>query len=161
MINKSEFMRFYENHREDSSVELAFYADENNLLEMNMDCQCSNRILNEILATVQIGLAVDKNHFLFDLIEDTLQKIIPFGLVNHFIDLHKWILYRQDKDVSESEPKVLAIQDLSFGFVVWLISCIFAIAGFIYEISKFKGRRSIKELSGLIAILLFLRQHNK
>lgn len=97
---------------------MAFYADEHNLNELSELCQCSNLVLEEILFSYQSGLSMSKKHFLYEFIEDTLQRIIPFGIPQHSADYHKWIFYGRWEKIADSGPTVFSLDSISFGFVI-------------------------------------------
>lgn len=76
-----------------------------------------------------------------------------------------WFNYLLDFEVKAleeppKEPKVFAIADLEFGFIVWLVACGISLTVFLIEFSYVYAKRNIKkfirELSGLYAFIRFI-----
>lgn len=129
------------------------------LLKFTDACQCQPKILQEVLGTTQVGIGLPLKHFLYSAVDETLQKIIPTGIVSHLLDYHKWVLYRDGIDFSDvSEPKVLTLNDLSFGFVMWLIACGLSACGYLFEIFVFKMRKRLRVVIGIFLFLNVLQQ---
>lgn len=61
-----------------------------------------------------------------------IDNLIPTGVMKYLIEEHytrKWKFAKVEKG-----PKVLAVDDLAFGFNIWLGSCLVSTLGFIIEI---------------------------
>lgn len=61
-----------------------------------------------------------------------LDNLIPTGVLKYLIEEHytkKWKFAKVEKG-----PKILAVDDLAFGFNIWLGSCLVSTLGFIVEI---------------------------
>ena len=108
-------------------------------------CKCQPKILKQTLLTYQNGVSMLRNHFLFEATEEVVQRLIPMGIIQHSFELHTWISLRPVIEVEENEPKVLTIDDLEFGFVIYLATCGLSIFGFfcevfIFRVKSFLGR---------------------
>jgi len=66
------------------------------------------------------------------------------------------MLFKKYEPVIDSGPKVLTIDDLSFGFVLWLCACGISAAGFVLEIFVFQLRKVLRTFIGLWGILMIL-----
>ncbi|KAL7012208.1 hypothetical protein ACKWTF_014690 [Chironomus riparius] len=97
-------------------------------------CKCQPKILRQALWTYQNGISMLKNHFLFAATEEVMQKFIPMGLIQHSYDLHNWICLRPIIEPEDTEPIVLTMDELEFGFILWLTVCAVSILGFFCEI---------------------------
>ncbi|KAG5671924.1 hypothetical protein PVAND_002092 [Polypedilum vanderplanki] len=161
ILTKEEFTKIYLDQYKNASAKLAFYADNNIMSEFNSLCKCTNLLLQETLFTKQVGLAIEKEHFLYNLIEETLQKIIPFGISQHSADYHKWVLYRGYKEVEKDEPSSYSLADLSFVFILWTITCGISFFVFCYEFLSVKFKHHSRELLGLILLSILLYQRLK
>jgi hypothetical protein len=135
---------------------MGFYVNDDDLGELNVLCKCSNFILHETLMKMQVGLAVDKDHFVYDKIEDTLQRIIPFGIPQHSADYHKWVLYRRNAADEINTSKAFNFSDMQCGFVVWLIACSISILVFACEVLWVHGKRIGREYLGLSLFCVLL-----
>jgi hypothetical protein len=118
----SEYEDFYIKNYNNASAKFALFAKNGTVSWLNKICQCSSLLLPETLITKPIALAIDKNHFLFDLIDDTLQRIIAAGIPQHSAVYHKWVLYRGISEEVESNPKSIALNDVAIAFNLWFIT---------------------------------------
>ena len=60
-----------------------------------------------------------------------IDNLIPTGVMNYLIEEHytrKWKFVKDEKG-----PKILTVNDLAFGFNIWLGSCFISILGFVVE----------------------------
>lgn len=105
--------------------------------------------LREKLFSGHTAFYFPKNHFLFEALEEVLQLSIPFGIPQHNHEKFDKP-FEIEISATNNEPKILTIEDLSFGYVLWLIACAVSISGFLIEIllwliSKlFKKEKEIK-----------------
>lgn len=78
------------------------------------------------------GLVTQTNAFYFEMIEKTVDSLIDTGILSYLIekDIGKKLKFGQ----AESEPKVLNMDDLSFGFNIWLGCCVFSAICFVIEL---------------------------
>lgn len=157
VLHDDEFIiKFLQNYQ-NSNAKIAFFVDIKTLNELNAACKCSNKFFEQVLFRAQASFSFDLlGSLLFDIIEDTLQHIIPFGIPQHFSEYHKWVLYgRYDKQTVKG-PKVLTLKSLSFGFVLWLAACGISFLGFFMEHMHIKMRRHMRQLIGLTLFLMLL-----
>lgn len=150
------FLETYQN----SSEKVAFFADENNLIILNDLCHCENLLLDQVLFRYPMGIEVKQNTHAFDILEETLQLIIPFGIPQHSVNIHKWKwLYKFDPE--QKQPQVFSLESLSFGFVLWLGACGMSFLWFLFEFLQLWLKKQSKILIGLILFLLLLNSRVK
>lgn len=90
--------------------------------------------LEEKFLTAPAGFVLLRNHFLYDAIDEIIQLTVPMGIPQYWEAFYDWVQERTiNIDVDEG-PKILAFQDLDFGFVIWINTCGFAILSFICEL---------------------------
>jgi hypothetical protein len=131
---------------------------EDTLQFFNTICRCSPMILEQGLFTIQNGFATYRNHFMFDLTEHLMQRFIPMGIAQHIFDFNHWLIFRQYIEIESKEPQVLVMNDLGFGFVIWLIACGISTVGYFAEILKFKMRKPARTGIGLCLFLMLLHE---
>lgn len=78
------------------------------------------------------GIVTKPNAFYFEMIEKTVDSLIDTGILSYLIE--KDIGTKLKFDQAENEPKVLNMDDLSFGFNIWLGCCVLSAAGFLIEL---------------------------
>lgn len=141
---------------------------QNPITELEILCSCSITFFkNDDVAVADnrhlIVLLLIKNHFLNDLIVEVMPFLSAAGILQHSVDYHTWILYKKVYFEPPQEPQVLAIDDLSFGFVLWLGSCGISFAAFIFELIHPTLFRLMRKLIGLVIflMLLFVRERHR
>ena len=132
-----DFFRICLKRRQDFASKIAFFMPQDAIATLITDCKCQPKILKQTLLTYQNGISMLRNHFLFEATEEVVQRLIPMGIIQHSFELHTWISLRPVIEVEGSEPNVLTMDDLEFGFVIYLATCGLSILGFLYEFIKF------------------------
>lgn len=155
-----ECFQLYASQIQNSSAKIAFSLDEDLISFLQIRYKVYGVRLDEPLATLLLGFGVSTNHFIFSSADEVLRNLLPAGipqknydnLLSQRIGLRKIVL-----DIKE--PKVLKIETLSFGFVIWLVTCAFSFAVFLKEIL---GKYMVKLICQEVIYLFFrqtLRRH--
>jgi hypothetical protein len=90
-------------------------------------------LLQDVLIRIPAGFSTFQNQFIFALLEQTTKLLIPTGIVQHFHGIWDDFKNKQKFDYDQKIPKILSVNDLSFGFVIWLYACSVASVGFSFE----------------------------
>lgn len=93
----------------------------------------------------QMGVTFRNNHPHFKLFRDEFEKLFECGIIQNYMNNDKkkmFVLYHDPKSplkiVEEKiEKKVLTLEDLKSGFVIWLVTVLIATIVFIWEKSIF------------------------
>ena len=91
--------------------------------------------LDERFFAVTIGIATLQSSFYFRIIKDTVDRLTDTGVIRHLINTRVLMLKKYPKD--ESEPKILSLEDLSYGFNIFLGFCL--ISGLIFIVELILG----------------------
>ena len=79
----------------------------------------------------QIGFFFLPNNVFLHIIDKETQRLTSAGIMNHLLNL----VYKDKRSFTfRKEWKVLTIENLQFGFVIWLCSCAVAVSFFILEV---------------------------
>lgn len=81
------------------------------------------RRLPEGLTTEMFGMAFERNHMLFDTFDKKFKQLFTHGLINHFLKKHDESA-RPETYANSTEsagPKVLTMEHLKGGFIVFLV----------------------------------------
>lgn len=114
---------------------------------------------NELFTTVK-GLCVWQNNHAYWLMENTMRKIVPSGIPQHIRNtIFDFRLKFAQPPVTKG-PQVFLIEDLKFGFIIWLITISIAVACFIIEITWIYGKIGVKNAVGLYVFLKMLQRVN-
>lgn len=80
-----------------------------------------------------IGMGVSRNHFIYPLLEKTMTRAIEGGIPQYFLEFMLKFYMKVIED-DPKEPKVFGINDLHFGFVVWICSFAISLTAFSIEL---------------------------
>lgn len=83
--------------------------------------------------TIPITLYLKKNHYLVDVVNEKVDALITYGLINYWIEqnIGKTIHVPKRKDKT---PKKLNFLHLIGGFQIWCIGCGLGFGAFICEL---------------------------
>ena len=98
----------------------------------------------------QVGLYFNNNNYFLSIINKETQQLTSTGIMNHLI---KRLLHGKRLYVARKKWKVLTLENLRFGFVIWLWSCAVTVAVFVVEI-VFWSVRNAKIILKRFAIIL-------
>jgi len=88
--------------------------------------------LEDFMLLVRFGaFSMPQSAFYFKMIEQTTNRLIDTGVMKHLIE--DVIKEKPGIKCPEDPPKVLTIQDLAFGFNIWIGFCVISLFGFILE----------------------------
>ncbi|XP_070508928.1 uncharacterized protein [Chironomus tepperi] len=139
------------------SSKLAFFFEDIQYSSLNSFCQGSAIKLKKFRNDVVLSSFLTyRNSFIYDILKEILEKIIPAGIPQYLVEYHMEQVYKKYEPIENNEPKVLTVDDLTFGFVVWLGSCGIAVLGFIYEILRFNVNKVVNGFAGLWMLSRFL-----
>lgn len=93
------------------------------------------------MEVTQLGFAFFKNNFFFKIAEESVQQLTSAGILFWMIDNEIGLKY---KFTSKKEPTKLTIENLNFGFVIWIGFCGISVIAFVCEILYRKLRHKIK-----------------
>jgi hypothetical protein len=109
------------------------------------------------------GMAMFRNNMLFPLIESVIQRLIDAGITQQLEKFHmeyekRRLLMQAPKKVEEL--KSFTVEDLSYGFEIWIITTAISLIVFCCEIIPEVAIilwKEFRNLVGLIFALNFLR----
>jgi hypothetical protein len=93
-------------------------------------------ILKERLLATPAGFMFLKNHFMFHLIDENISKLVSSGIIDHLFEQIKGNCSTPFIE-DEWEPYVFVLNDLLFGFYIWLVACGFCLTVMTLELSWF------------------------
>jgi len=76
--------------------------------------------LSDNFRTSTSGFGFYGGNFFFPIVDKAVQQLTDTGIVNNWV---KTVLQTKIKMEKVKNAKVLLVNDLSFGFVIWLVSC--------------------------------------
>lgn len=134
-INPRAYLTAYQTQSQNASAKMGLIVDEFyvNYVDSRMKQKPPDwtRLENTVLFTYSDAFVFHADAFYFRAFDKVINNLIPTGVINYLIENYftkKWKFPKVDK-----EPKVLSLDDLSFGFNIWLGTCFMSIFVFFWE----------------------------
>lgn len=146
-----------------SSAKVTLVSNSNNIILLKQVFRpLEPYYLKQRLRVLVKGLSIYKNNFISHTSYKTMERLIETGIPQNSYKFFFKHLFDLNLPPPDKNPKVFAIDDLSFGFVVWLYACAISGCAFIAEVLYFYSRaftnRGIREMFGLFALLTLLKE---
>jgi hypothetical protein len=106
------------------------------------------KTIKEIINPTPQSICVQSNNFFNKLNREVMNKLISGGVIQHYLKYFFDFLLKPRPESKEG-PKVFGVEDLKFGFIIWLFSCCIATSVFVMEIISFNLRKCV----GLICLI--------
>jgi len=119
---------------QNSSAKISLIFQENalNYLEYNYGKSLKwHQLKNVNFHVHQIGFFFFPNNFFLNIIDIETQRLTSAGIMNYLVNL----VYKDKRSfLSIKEWKMLTMEKLQFGFVIWLCSCAVTVVVFVVEV---------------------------
>ena len=130
-----ECIKFYCDNINNSSAKLAFYVDPVFYKTASSICRGSLIQVKNVRMNVIQGLISFRT---LDVLEisliDVMKQLVTAGIPQYFDSYYSDNFLGRYEEIKEKTPKVLTLDDLLFGFNLWLCACGFSTIGFVIEI---------------------------
>ncbi|KAG5671218.1 hypothetical protein PVAND_001427 [Polypedilum vanderplanki] len=143
---------------EKSKIKYAFFVNEIEHASWNLTYKASLPVLENERLKKSIALSVFKNNILQHQMNEVIDRLIPMGILKFLSDYGRWYVNRPVDAEIEDPRKILSMNDLEFGFVIFLGALAFSIVVFICELLSLSMRRFLKNLFGLFEFLRVIRE---
>ncbi|CAG9810472.1 unnamed protein product [Chironomus riparius] len=154
----SQIFTIYCSTFDNSSAKLAFFIDNGQYSTYASMCHGTAIELRNFKSdTSLITLFTTHRSIIHKHLSATLDKVIPAGIPQYLFDYYKSLLFKKFDRIEDKSPKVLAVDDLGFGFVLWLCACGISVVGFLLELMTLRMRMSIHNFVGVFGILEVLK----
>lgn len=140
---------------EDPKAKLGFFIPKSALGYTNLMCGGSVTVLKNFkFVDGSMNLGIARNSILYESLNEILEKLGPSGIFQHLINYDPSVDYPIFDSAIEKPPRILTLDDLSFGFVLWLVACCISIVGFAVEVTEYNLRILIKNMVGIGIFLI-------
>ena len=154
----------------DKFVEKSAFLSTRGLIQRLLDCYPKSYVpLKEDLYSYRTGYTTERNHFLHELADEIIQKLVTGGIIEYsikyyiFADQLTFKVYHRLDFFNES--KVLTMNDFSYGFTLWIVACLICIVVFLLEFTTFHIKIDpvyhLKNFIGLVGFLSAFEAINK
>lgn len=151
------FVDLFELRINDSSAKMAFFMHEDLKAEIAHQMGVTGIKLKENLMTNSVCFVIGSNNFIFELAETVIERFIQAGIVKYLFEFQGSL-----KEAVDDEPEVFSLNDLSFGFFIWLVACSVTLIVFACEVAIFwariAGKKLVQNIIGLIYFVRLLKQ---
>jgi hypothetical protein len=134
----------------DPSAKTAYLVDLNMIESIKRNCSFEPEILDEVMYESVDGVSMQLHHYLYSYIADVTQRLVEAGIVQSWYDFIQFVEYRVHVDPKDRSPKVLTLEKLSFGFIIYLaasgVAVVVLIAEIVYHLvfDRVKPRKIIR-----------------
>lgn len=127
-------MNVFSSQSQNESAKLALCVDEFFLNHVETDTKTQyywNKITNSVLYTSYEVFVFWNYAFYFRMLRHVINELIPSGIMKYLVEKHYTKKWKFEK--LEDGPSILTVNNLSFGFNIWLGCCLISICAFIIE----------------------------
>jgi hypothetical protein len=136
---------------------IAFFVGESFHAKINMTHGLSLPKMKGEELLISFSFFMTKNNVLVNHVDEILNRLIEAGIEKYHSEYAKWIDIRPSKDEPEDTRRIFSLNDLEYGFVLWLAACLGSFLVFVYEINSLRLRRKLRVLIGLVDFLRLMR----
>ncbi|KAG5679482.1 hypothetical protein PVAND_009047 [Polypedilum vanderplanki] len=160
--NFEEYFSLYEAALNfDTKSKYAFFVNTHIHAILNSTFKNSLPVMKNERITKQSTISMIERTFITQLIDDTINKLMPSGILQHENDYSMWYMHRP-VDVEVKDPRrILSMFDLEFGFVIFLGFLGLSIVVFICELHALYLKRQLRNLLGLYEFIRVIREKLK
>jgi hypothetical protein len=130
--------------------------------QLNATFKKSHAIMKGSKLTIEIVILMSRNHFILDPLNHVISRFTPAGIPKYLADYGRWYYYRPLPEEDTDTRRVLSLDDLDFGFVLFLAAAGFSLLVFFGELLWqqlwLKMARKLKVLIGLVDFLRALNE---
>ena len=152
-----DYIQTYCNNFDQSDAKLAFFLEYVQYVMLNSVCKGAAVQLKNFRSNSQLSvLYTGKNSFIYNTLNELLEKVVPAGIPQYLVNYHEANLYGKYESFVRYGPTVLTYEDLAHGFMVWLGACGVSFIGFLLELIWFHAVEYFRKLLGLWILVTFL-----
>lgn len=93
----------------------------------------SPRMMTTKFYTCLFGVGVMKNNFIYKVTDEAMSKLVKYGIPQYFLKYIREVVLRELPQ-DEKTPRKFSLDDLEFGFIIYLSCCAISFAAFLIEI---------------------------
>jgi hypothetical protein len=156
-VSFTDYLKIYSQSLHGNSSKFAFFLNENVHLQLNSTHHSSLPILKHEKITKMMALFTMKNSIILGHINHVIDRLIPSGILTYLKDYGMWFLARQFDEETVDHRRILSMDILQFGFVLWLAACVVSLVGFCCEIIWVSFVKHFKSLIGFLEFVRILK----
>ncbi|CAG9801201.1 unnamed protein product [Chironomus riparius] len=144
LMSPNSYEKAYNLQSQNSSAKIALVVDEfftmfSSVKFQNMT-QNWNQLKDTVVYSFHDSFVFIGNTFYVRMLDKIIDRFIPTGIMNHLIE--NYYIKKLKFETIQMKPEILSLDDLAFGFNIWLCACLVSVFGFIVEkVSAMKSRQ--------------------
>jgi hypothetical protein len=156
LVSEDEYFDYFEqNQMLNATAKLSFFELDSNFILYGSIFEFTPNRLPENLLSSPMGFAFVPNNFLFPLFDEVIQRFNSAGILQWTIQLYNKRFYKPYQEPLR-EPQVFSIEDLSFGFFIWLAALGVSSMVFASELLPKFVRWIAKKIRIALSLILFV-----
>lgn len=153
----------------DPTANVAITLDEDSYKVFESIFEKMPRKINTELFTNLKGIAVYQNNHAYWMVEKVMRFLVPSGIPQHIRNTIFDVSFKYSANPIKvpsgfinvvTSPKVFSLEDLKFGFIIWLGSITVALTAFVLELIYCYGMICFKNFVGLYYFLILFKIPN-
>jgi hypothetical protein len=131
----------------------------NNLIHssLNRTFQSSLTMMQSERTKKLSAFGMPANNMLMSQLNNLIRRLNEAGITKHLIEFGKWFFSRIFIEEVVDPRRILSLNDLGFGFVIWLAACFVSFSVFVMEILIFIFKNNLTRIVGLFELLSVLK----
>lgn len=112
------------------------------------------------------AISVEKNSILYDLMKNVTQKLFEAGILQYSYKLQEVWGFPINPPEPEDKRRIFSMNDLGYGFEIWLIACgistfVFVIEILYFWLPKIMGKivEFLRSIIALSILLVWIKNH--
>jgi hypothetical protein len=125
----------------DPKKRYALIVDKNLYKEITFKCKRQPKRLKENIASLSIVLLHNAYGRVAKDINDIINTLIDYGIAQHWYEYYQWHKYELGLELNKKRgPQVFSLENVSYGFNVWMIACSVSVLGFVVELIQVRNK---------------------
>jgi hypothetical protein len=124
-LDELAYIKMMFTQSKNASGKIALVVDDLNLSHLEKIGQKWHIIPDFNIFVSQCGFSFWSNNFFYHIVDETIQKLLPSGIMNHFLKM--FIISQVIMRKFENGPKVLTFENLKFWIchLAWMLCCLY------------------------------------
>jgi hypothetical protein len=140
-----------------STAKMAFFLFDEREHLFNGNCKVSSprKITPDLYHEIPYSIGVHKNCLLYDLLLNVMERTVTAGIPQYFRSYNfemNWN-FKSNRKLAEDNRRILSLNDLEYGYVLWLIACGISTTVFLIELLGSKLKKIKENLSDVFRFL--------
>ena len=136
--------RYCDQHNNGSAKVTFLFNYEDDYLPVKERCRTSNIVMDNDYVFL-MGFNLERNSDFYEVFFEAMMRIVPAGIPQKLHrDICQTLVVKLGEN-ADNEPKVLTLDDLGFGFIIFLCACGVSSAFFVVEVAVWLLQKMLRK----------------